>query len=534
MRTIIYQTIIVPCILLLIAVVEANALTVAVFPLDDLSSAYNSINQTMTDALRQEMSRQGLTVVSRKQVEDFMSAHRIRRLGILQAQEILAVREELKADLVLLGSLCQQSDLAYTLGQTVSLVRTSDGKVIWSNSKGVSLLAEQRLLGLKAPKTMEELQDVLLEDLFASWPVDLQNLVDPPETLVQGATITNDASTEVDSVLFTPKYVRPGEDVKCTIRFKGKKEEGEAKVFIRVGNRIHTAKTDDGLYYQVSWVGSDDKIGTPLQVAMNVPESRIVKGIWSGEPQDANYSVSLILEWPSGKREEFFVGSYVVDSIPPEVMFKVKAKVIDGLPAFRKELPISLLFKRNEPIEQWNFRVLSSNGKVLLEDKGSGQPPEAFLWRGQDNKNQRLEPGLYDISFRVWDRAGNMGEAVERVQLMSVRPGLDLAVARDKGLVRATLSAMDQVQITSWRMELWSQDNIMVKTFEGQSLPVKIHLSDALIKDSGQIDCIVQVRDTLGMKASKKVPDFLAQVNSTDGNASSDNQTGLDDWHADF
>lgn len=535
MSKILYSRIIVPLMLLLISVIEASALTVAVFPLDDLSSESNSINLSLTETLRQELSRQGLAVVPLKQVEGFMSAHRIRRLGVLQAQEVVAVRDELKADLVLLGTLCQQSDKAQVLGETITLLRTSDGKVIWSSSKGVSLLVEQRLLGIKEPKTMEELHEILVRDLFAGWPADLQNLVGQPDSNRNEVTIKSDPSTEVDSVLFTPKHVRPGEDVKCTIRFKGRRGDGDVKVFIRVGNRIHTAKTDDGVYYQVSWVGSDDKIGKPMKVAMNVPESHIVNGIWSGESQDANYPVSLILEWPSGKREEFFVGSYVVDSFPPEMMLKFKAKSLDGLPAFRKELPISIFFKRNEPIEQWRLAVLSPEGEILLEDKGSGQPPDSFLWQGQDRKNQRLDPGLYGIDFRVWDRAGNIGQVSERVQLLSVKPGLDLAVVREAGQIQATLSAQDQVQISSWRMELWSRDNIMVKTFEGQALPVKINLSEKLVAESGQIDCIVQVRDTMGMKATKKVPDLLAQLKSaSEGNGASVDLDGSDDWHEDF
>ncbi|MDP2106963.1 MAG: hypothetical protein Q8J76_13285, partial [Desulfobulbaceae bacterium] len=440
----------------------------------------------------------------------------------------------LQADLVLLGSLCQQSDKAQTLGETLTLFRTSDGKVIWSSSKGVSLLAEQRLLGINAPKNMAELQEILLRDLFDSWPGDLESRIGQATAQVQDPPRIADAAVQVDSVLFTPKYVRPGGDVTCTIRFKVQRDDGEAKVFIRVGNRIHTARTDDGLYYQVTWVGSDDKTGTPVQVAMNDPEPRIINGIWSGEPQDANYPVSLILEWPSGKRDELYLGTYVVDSVAPDVFLKVKAKSLAGVPVFRRELPFSVLFKRNEPIERWEFSVASTEGTVLLDEKGSDQPPASLLWRGQNRRNQRLDPGLYDLRIRVWDRAGNMGEASERVRLLSVTPGLDLAVTRDQGDVLATLSALDQVEISSWRMELWSKDNIMVETFEGESLPVRITLPESVGAGSGEIDCIVQVKDTLGMKATKKVRNFLVQVNNTEPGSESKDRTGGNEWHADF
>jgi len=528
------RTIVAGLCLLIGPVAQASALTVAVFPLDDLSSAHNSINQAMTETIRREVSGRGVQVVAREQVEDFMSAHRIRRLGVLQGQEIAAARDELHADLVLLGSVCQQNNTARTLGETISLVRTSDGRVIWSSSKGVSLLAEQRLLGIDAPSTMDDLQAILVRDLFVTWPLDLEALAGRRSSQGDGVIGSAGAAIAVDSVLLTPQHVRPGENVTCTIRFTMRHDYGGAKVFVRVGNRIHTARTDDGLYYQVTWVGSDGKGGNPVQVAMANPEPHIINGIWSGERQDARYPVSLILEWPSGRREELYLGAYVVDSAPPEAIIKAAAKSIDGLPAFRKELPISIVFRRNEPIDHWEFAVTSVEGKPLLEEKGVDQPPGEFLWRGQDSKNQRLDPGVYQISLTVWDRAGNMGSASQKVRLLNANPGFNLAVSREQGQIRAILAATDQVAITAWRMELWSADNTMLKVFEGQALPARIDLPDSLGASAGPIGCILQARDALGLKASKKVPNFLAQVTGKDSAAGVKANAGEDDWHADF
>jgi hypothetical protein len=181
---------------------------------------------------------------------------------------------------------------------------------------------------------------------------------------------------------------------------------------------------------------------------------------------------------------------------------------------------------------------LSPEGKILLEEKGSDQPPESFLWRGQDAKNQRHHPGVYVLKIAAWDRAGNMGWASERVQLLSVKPGLNLAVAREQGQIRATLSAQDQVGIAYWRLELWSQDNTMLKAFEGQSLPARIEVPELVGADTRPTDCIVQVRDILGMKATKKVPNLLAQL-TNQGPAAGDKTSlgadpAADDWQVDF
>lgn len=519
-----------------------HAISVAVLPVDDLSSAYNSESQAMTEFLRHEVGKRGLTVVRKEAVTGFMSARRIRQLGILQTQDVIAARPDMQADFVLLGALCQQNETSAAIGMTISLLRTSDGKTIWTSSKGVSLVDEQRFMGIKAPATMADLLPILASSLFTSWPDELNFSSGPAMAKNQSQGVAKQHATlEVDSVFFSPKYVRPGQEVNCTIRFKGKNDRDMSKVFVKVGNRIHSASSEDGLYYQVAWVGSDDKKGgQPLQVAMNATDPSVVSGVWSGDQRDADYPVSLILEGPSGTRHESYLGSYVVDSLAPAVSFKMQGKRINEILSFRTELPIAVLFKRSEPISQWEFAVTAQDGEVLLQEKGSDQPPANFVWRGQNSRNLRADAGLYEISLKVWDRAQNMGVVTEKVQLLAANPGLNLAVAGKEERIQATLTALDGVPITSWRMELWSADSAMLKTYVGESLPVRITLprfADTVDKD--KIECVLQVRDSLGMKATRKIPNLLAQVVLEDQTAPAANSTGKikddsDLWQADF
>ncbi len=530
-------TIIVALCLMLFSGTEAHAVRVAVFPVDDLSSGQISLNQETTEWLRHELSSRGLTLVPQEEVHGFMAARRIRQLGMLRAEEILAAHGDLQADLLLLGSLCQRSEEAAVLGASISLIRTSDGKTIWTSSKGVSLVDEQRLLGINAPTTMADLQAILAKELFASWPVELR--AEAVGAAAQASGVREDTSVAVDSVLFAPKYVRPGQEVKCTIRFKVCKDSDPLKVFIRVGNRIHLATTGDGVYYQVSWVGADDKVGQPVQVAMNAQDTRIINGLWNGGPQDAAYPVSLILEWPSGKRQESYLGSYVVDSVAPQVKFKRQGHTVNGVAAFRSELPITPLFMRNEPIVRWEFTIATPQGEVVLQDKGGEQPPAQFVWRGQNHKSQRATTGLYTISLKVWDRALNQGEARETVQLLAEAPGLDLTLDSSEERIHAQLTAQDEVAIEYWRMELWSADNTMLKTYAGQSLPARVLLpSFAHAVDRQKIDCVLTVRDSLGSQTTRKVPRLLARI-AAGGQAAPDQPAERDKadsgaWQADF
>ena len=522
-------------LLSLIAGTQAWGLTVALFPIDDLSSANTSINQEMTDVLRRELTQLGLTVVEREAVEGFMSTRRIRQLGMLQTQEILAARSELGADLVLLGSLCQQSETAAALGMSVSLIRSRDGKTLWTSNKGVSLLNEQRLLGINSPTSLAELIPILAQEIFAGWPQDLEATAG-----LVGVELREEGSIEVDSVLFSPKYVRPGDEVSCTIRFSVKREEAVAKVFIRVGNRIHMATSEDGLYYRVSWVGSDDpRRGEPIQVAMNSTDPRIIKGLWSGGHQDADYPVSLVLEWPSGKRQETYLGSYVVDSLAPEPCFKLEGKKIDDLITFRNELPVSVLFKRSEPLTQWEFSITSPKGELLLQERGREHPPSQFVWRGQNSKNLRVDSGVYALRLRVWDRAQNEGVVTEKVKLLAPVPGLNLALDTHREGIRAKLSSLDGVGVTYWRMELWSPDNTMVGNFAGETLPAQVDLPEfSKVAGQGKIACVLTVRDLLGLKATKRIPDLLAQAplvkGSGPGVSPGRQSMDADPWQVDF
>ena len=526
-------------ILLLFFSSQAMAMRVAVFPVDDLSSPQNSINEVMTNFLRHELSLRGLTVIQRDEVEGFMSSRRIRQLGMLQTQEILAARSDLQADLVMLGSLCQRSEESALLGMTIALIRTSDARTLWTSSKGVSLLDHQKLLGINAPASMADLQPILAGELFADWPRDLEGHAGMAAAAVQAAAVQEEAAIEVDSVIFTPKYVQPGQDVKCTIRFRVKKDRERVKVFIREGSRMHIATSEDGLYYQVSWVGSEDKVGKPITVAMNDPDARIINGLWNSGSQDAEYPVSLILEWPSGKRDEAFLGSYVVDSLAPTVNFKIAGKTINGVPSFRTELPISLVFKQSEPISHWEFTVSSTAGEVLLQEKGSEQPPGQFVWRGQNNKNMRADTGLYAITLKAWDRAQNLGIATEKVQLLAATPGLNLSLASERERILARLSTLDGVRVSYWRLELWSADSTLLQTYEGESLPVQILLPQFPASvEQDTIDGVLQVRDAFGVQSTKKVPHLLSQVvdqpQTKPVNPSQGQTDGEDSWQADF
>lgn len=518
--------------------VPAYAIRVAVFPVDDLSLLSNSINQEMTQFLVREISKKGLDVIDHQTILDFMTQRHVRQLGYLETKVIMSAREAIGADWIVLSSLCQKSADPSAIGVSIQLIRTSDGRTIWANTSALSRGSEQKILGVDAPESVEDLQLILAETLFSGWPTALDLTAAHALAGAQIAAVKETSYLEVDSVFFAPKVVRPGQKVECTIRFKSQDEyENTPKVFIKVGSRVYLASSDDGVFYNAAWVGSGEKPGTNVQVAMAGSDAAVLNQVWNGDVNDADYPVSLILDWPSGKRDESYLGTYVVDSRPPDVFFRLSGKSIDGMVSFRKELPIAVRFERSEPIKKWEFEIVDEKGDSVLRERGSMMPPD-FKWRGQNGKNFRADSGIYQICLKVWDMAGNIGIAQEKVRLLDKQPDVAVSVEkRDGDDIIASLTAKDRVPVASWRLELWSKDNQLLKTYRGSSLPVEfpLPLFDHSIVQQG-IACVLKVTDGLGSKSFTKSENFLSQLigDSQDTSDIIDHSLKSDEWFADF
>ncbi len=515
--------------------VPARAVSVAVFPVDDLSKGHNSVDLAITKFISTEVARKGVTVVPQSDVLKFMADFGVRQLGYLSSPLIMQARKSIPADLIILASVCQRQVKPASFGLSLSLIRTSDGETVWSNNYGLSLAGEQHFLGLNAPQELADLMPLVAKNVFKNWPADLDFSAGVKMAGLQIAKVRESSYIQVDSVFFSPKFVRPGEDVKCTVRFKNNNiVNNKVKVFVKVGEQVHLASSEDGKYFNASWVGLDRKSGKDVRVAMNKPGANIFSEVWNGNLKDADYPVSLILDWPSGKHEESYLGSYIVDSLPPDFLLKIGGEKINGVTAFRGEIPFYAKFKRREPISKWMMAIVSKDHKVILRDRGSGMVPEQFSWHGQTKRNLRADSGIYYICLKVWDRAGNTSQASKKVFLLPAKPEVKVALQATGKNIMAIMRAKDRVPVTSWQMELWSQDDQLLKTFSGDFLPVKIRLPKiASAEEVGKINCVLRIRDSLGSKSIHKINDFLSTVVVSKEKAGK--KTATDSiWQADF
>ncbi|MHB8223336.1 MAG: hypothetical protein ACYDHV_10895, partial [Desulfurivibrionaceae bacterium] len=119
-------------LVLLLVVEQAFAVQMAVMPVEDLSQGDNGLNPSMTNRLREVLIRKGYTVVEEKRIIDFMAKKRIRRVGSLDSNNILRLRQELGIEYLLLGSVNQLRDKEpAALGISLQIIRANDAKMIW-------------------------------------------------------------------------------------------------------------------------------------------------------------------------------------------------------------------------------------------------------------------------------------------------------------------------------------------------------------------------------------------------------------------
>ena len=516
----------------------ACAESVAVFPVEDLSQGKNSVNFAVTDYLSQTLLAKGLDVISADKVMAFMAENRIRRVGYLDTGYVLMAGDELAVDFLLFGTICQRRESVLpAIGLTLNLVRTSNADTVWSDSGGLSTADVQRLLGLSEPGSVAELLPLLADTVMSSWPDVFDAALPAPRVYRQ--------TNEIESVNLAPKYLRPGEEVRCKIRLRpAGQDEEQPVVYIKVGNRVYLAQeTPAGLEYEAAWIGSEGRPHGPVVTkqdihlaAINGDDPTLFESIWIEEDKDDHYSVSLILSWPSGQQEGIFVGSYVVDSCPPEAALEVVGTKIEGRVTFRDKVDIIPYVVEREQLSRWQIAVENQEGKVIALDEGDGNLPYRFTWKGQFNSGLRVEQGQYTIVLSAWDRAGNMGRSSQAVSFFRTPPMLELRATKQQGKMLLDIRHEGPVPLDRWCLEVWTNQGILLKAAEGENLPVTVEVPFAQLPESSIMEGYLFARDILGNRSRQEINDLSllavqTKAHEAEAEITSSNENS---WNADF
>jgi len=282
----------------------AQAVTVAVFPVEDLSEGRNGVNFTLTDFLQQNLQERGLEVIPTDAIISFMSRNRIRWLGYLGTSNIYQVRDDLGADFILFGTVSQRQELPLAaFGMVLTLVRASDARTVWTEVGGVSKADISNFFAIDEPESIDDLFPVLAQQLLGNWPAVLEVTGQNPCLVVETSRLSS-------------QHVKPGDEVSCTVKIRPPAGgETISQVLLMVG---------------------DDNYLEMVEIS---PNSYSI--LWSAPDREGILPVSLVLRCQSGRTLVYFVGTYQIDTSSPKLTLKVAGKKVNNFIAFNDRLPIT-------------------------------------------------------------------------------------------------------------------------------------------------------------------------------------------------
>ena len=452
--------------------VMAEALKIAVFPMEDMSQGHNGVNHEITKYICADLQQRGFEVIDQETVIDFMAKNRVRWLGYLDTRHIVMSRQELGADLVLFGTVSLKTeDYTPTLGLTLNLVRTADTFTLWTGSEGLSQADMLKLLGINEPED-DELMPILASRVMEKWPeiLDMEANQLPP--------------LEIEEVALGPKYTRSGDQISCAVKLRSDfEEEDQPRVFFRSAGRVHLAKLN--------------------------PETRRYESSWLISDNEGRYPVLMVINWPKGRKKTAFLGVYNVDNSPPTLALEMKGVRLEGTVAFRDKVIILPRMVRREPVSRWKLVVQNTAGEEQVSYSGYGQLPRRFVWNGKSKGGWLAAEGIYHVALQAWDRADNMAITGQQVAVARTPPAMVLeAKNRGRDMI-VDLSHEGKVPIAFWRMEMRDENGNVIKVAEGENLPYQMDLPFEQKQEKRRVKCSVTSKEILGNESHETIDDLM-------------------------
>ncbi|MEJ2199446.1 MAG: hypothetical protein P8X63_00295 [Desulfuromonadaceae bacterium] len=481
------------------APLATRASEVAVFPLLDISRGPNGITLPVTRYLTERLSETGTEFSRPDMVISFMAHNRIRVAGELETFHLKQVEEDLGVAFVLLGAVVQDKEKPTpSFGVTLNLIRTYDGLTVWSYVGAFSATELLRPLGIGDITSVAELQTLIGDELVKRWPADAvkQEIRD---------------SASIDSILLTPKFVRPGAEVHCTVRLRNRWTVGRTpKVFFKVNEQLHAGSWSEASGgYEATWVAGE---------------------------QDGRYPVSLLLEWPLyGRTETVPLGSFVVDGVPPLVALELKGERMAGeTKVFRGEVTVMPSLIVRKPIARWRITFKTLNDVVVATEEHAGNIPNRVVWAGHNVWEGQEVEGEYRAFFEVWDDAGNTASASETFELKSIPAEVVVEAAKKGEEVVVELQRDSKVPLAYWRLEMWSEEGRLLKQAEGEELPEQLSFELPEVAPDRKIGGILITEDVLGNKGRKNITDFFPPAGQNKAPAEEEQKSATETWVDEF
>lgn len=490
-------------LLCILAVVPAMAATapLAVFPLLNVSQGPNGIDLAYTSELISRLEKKGINVSPLATVISFMDHNRMRTAGQIESYHLSQIREELGAAYVLLGAVIQSKEVpAFSLGVTLSLIRTYDARTIWSYSGALSSADLRKPLGIGEADSIAMLQALLADEITTRWP----------EEIVAREELS---SATIDSLLLEPKVVKPGDEIHATVQLRDRWTEGRTpRVFFRVDDQLYASSfSPDANSYETTWIAGE---------------------------KDGRFTVNLLLEWPLyGRTESLPLGSYLVDGVMPVIALDLRGEALAGeTPVFTGDVQFLPRLIVRKPLARWRITIKDSNDTTAATQEEDGNLPTRLTWSGAGEafvSGMGVSDGIYKAIFDVWDEAGNTATASALFELNRSKTRVAVKAEKSSDEVVVGLQRDTKVPLAYWRLEMWSEKGRLLKEAEGEELPPTISVKLQPGEQDEKIDGVLVTEDVLGNRVRMKIDDFFPPP-AKEVVKEEDDKSATENWVNDF
>jgi len=171
---------------------------------------------------------------------------------------------------------------------------------------------------------------------------------------------------------------------------------------------------------------------------------------------------------------------------------------VGDVTAFRGNLIILPELQGSTPISHWALTIRGERGGVVLKEEHDGSLPSKLVWQGTDAKRRRVQDGLYEMAFEVWDAAGNHSGTTHKLALKRATVPVQVASIIRDGKTYLQIDQEDTgiVPVADWSIKVSSlQGNTLLKT-RGGFLPALLELPHLGVDTT--VLCDIEVEDSLG------------------------------------
>ncbi len=465
------------CVLLFMGLIlvgePVSAQSIAFFPLLDLSVDANGINTQLTARVRRELLGQGKQLVAEEDIMQFLARNRIRTLGQLTSYHAALVRKDLKAELMLQGTICQIADGDHSvLSLNLQLSRTSDRQIIWAQTENISFADLTSLLGLNDPHNLENVFAPFFKNLFSTMPALVETGDEAPNAI------------NLATVLIQPRYLRSGEPLSCTVRMRDAMNQAASlpEMHLLAGGQEYPLVLDE--------------------------ESSELRASWTAAQKAGNYPVTLVTHWPTGVAHTREIGSYTVDDEEPGVVLHVLGTELNGEILFADQLIIIPKLINPEPIVRWQISAIDHEDQAIVTIDESGHVPRNLTWKGKTSLGSVAAPGEYLIRFKAWDRAERESSAETKVRFLPKPPEITLNVAGDQDRIVVDIANIVDTPLRFWFAKFYEENGRLLKLAQGTELPAAVQLETEFNREH-KIQCLLKARDILGNETQQNIPSLF-------------------------